>query len=204
MTLMTRSSWTLVLALATVAACARPAPPAASKPAPAPAATVTPVAAPAAPAPPALPPEMSAAALSSTLASHRGQQVLINVFASWCSPCKQELPDIDALHRRCPKLYLLGIDVDAADAGEALARFLPTVPKSIQVVRQPAGVAPLLPSLHLPQDWNESVPAGWEGTVPLTFVFDADGSFATGSVGQLSPEALAAIGELCAPAAAKP
>jgi hypothetical protein len=37
---------------------------------------------------------------------------------------------------------------------------------------------------------NESFPPGWERTIPLTFVYDAKGTFVTGSVGQLTPEAL--------------
>jgi thiol-disulfide isomerase/thioredoxin len=119
---------------------------------------------------------------------------VVNVFASWCQPCKRELPDLARLAQRHPKLWLLGIDVDEASAApEEVARFLADAPREMTVMRQPAGIAPLLPALALPADWNESVPPEWQRSVPLTFVYDRSGGFATGSVGQLVPEALEAI-----------
>ena len=34
---------------------------------------------------------------SHTLAEYRGKVVLLNLWATWCAPCRQEMPDIDAL-----------------------------------------------------------------------------------------------------------
>lgn len=34
------------------------------------------------------------------LADHRGDVVLLNVWATWCEPCKQEMPEMQALHLR--------------------------------------------------------------------------------------------------------
>ena len=50
----------------------------------------------------------------------RGQARLVNVFASWCIPCRQEAPQLDALARR-------GIPIDGIavrDRPEDIARFL--------------------------------------------------------------------------------
>lgn len=32
------------------------------------------------------------------LASHRGQWVVVNFWATWCAPCLQEMPELSALH----------------------------------------------------------------------------------------------------------
>ncbi|MBX7084304.1 MAG: TlpA family protein disulfide reductase [Nannocystaceae bacterium] len=37
---------------------------------------------------------------SFNLAEHRGEVVLVNVWATWCAPCREELPELRALHER--------------------------------------------------------------------------------------------------------
>lgn len=33
------------------------------------------------------------------LASYRGKTVLLNIWATWCGPCKKEIPDLNTIHR---------------------------------------------------------------------------------------------------------
>ncbi len=150
----------------------------------------------------ALPPLIDQKGLAALLTSSKGRPVLVNVFASWCTPCKRELPDLAKLASEHPRYLVIGIDVDKEE--EAVKQFLPSIPKAMKVYRQPAGFSSLLPGLHLPSDWNDAVPPGWADTVPLTLVFEASGEFGTGSVGQLSAEALAEIVRLDAPPAREP
>src|SRR5512142_2178733 len=43
---------------------------------------------------------IDAAGRSHTLADFRGKMVLLNVWATWCEPCRQEMPALDRLQAK--------------------------------------------------------------------------------------------------------
>lgn len=49
-----------------------------------------------------------------SLGDYKGKVVLLNFWASWCQPCKEEAPAIERAHRKYAKdgLVVLGADVD--------------------------------------------------------------------------------------------
>ena len=54
--------------------------------------------------------------MTHTLAAYRGKWVLVNAWATWCSPCLVEMPELEALSRSHPDLIVLGLAVDGQDA----------------------------------------------------------------------------------------
>ena len=66
------------------------------------------------------------------LSEYRGQVVLINFWASWCGPCRQEMPLLDDLHQRYEKLgfsvFGVNIDDDSRKADKVLRDIPVTFP----------------------------------------------------------------------------
>ena len=52
-----------------------------------------------------------------SLADLRGQVVLLNVWATWCPPCREEMPSMERLYRETgPEgLRVVAVSIDAAD-----------------------------------------------------------------------------------------
>lgn len=66
-----------------------------------------------------------------TLQALRGKVVLVNFWATWCQPCRKEMPDLDALYQRFKNqgFVILGIsDEDAAKVKQLLAERSVTYP----------------------------------------------------------------------------
>ena len=53
-----------------------------------------------------------------TLSSYRGERaVLVNFWATWCAPCKKEMPELQQLHERLnASIAVIGIDLDESAA----------------------------------------------------------------------------------------
>lgn len=60
------------------------------------------------------------------LVSLRGQVVLLNVWATWCEPCRKEMPELQALHasHHAQGLRVVGVSVDAARLGPEVRRMV--------------------------------------------------------------------------------
>ena len=118
-----------------------------------------------------------------TLADFRGRVVLLNIWATWCGPCRSEMPSLDrlqALHQG-DGLAVLTVSVDS-EGFSAVRRFFAQ-----------SGIRNL--GLYLDVDGATANAVGTQ-SIPTTLLIDRDGKVIGSLVGAMqwdSPDALALI-----------
>lgn len=76
-----------------------------------------------------------------SLAALRGQVVLLNFWASWCEPCRAEMPSLELLAERHAGDRLQVLAVNFRETDGALRRFLAHTPLSLPILRDTDGAA---------------------------------------------------------------
>lgn len=108
------------------------------------------------------------------LTAFRGKPTVVNLWATWCPPCRRELPTLrDAQARRGDINFVF---LDHAEAPEPVRRFL---------AAQDLGLRNVLLDLH----GQVSQQLG-SRALPTTLFFDAAGRLVDARVGELSPATL--------------
>ncbi|MBE0626593.1 MAG: TlpA family protein disulfide reductase [Burkholderiales bacterium] len=93
-------------------------------------------------------------------ASQRGKVIVLNFWASWCKPCRHEMPALDAYYRahRAEGLEMVAISLEAPDE-------LDRVMRTMKDYSFPAGLASSADTKGYGQLWR----------LPVTFVIDRRG-----------------------------
>lgn len=115
--------------------------------------------------------------------SHRGKVVLVNFWATWCAPCRAEMPALVALERKFrPKgLVLASVSADEPEQRKQAAAFL-----SRYGVARPA---------YLKQSTDDeafinAVSPRWSGALPASFLYDRSGRLVRSFIGETKTETL--------------
>ena len=75
-----------------------------------------------------------------SLSNYQGHVVLVNIWATWCPPCIDEMPSMEALYKmfKGENFEILAISIDATGA-EAVAPFMKKCNLSFPALLDPAG-----------------------------------------------------------------
>ena len=76
---------------------------------------------------------------SVSLALLRGKPVLLNVWATWCLPCKEEIPYLESLHGKhaAQGLQIVGVSVDARGDESKIEEFARDFQMTYPIWRDP-------------------------------------------------------------------
>lgn len=68
------------------------------------------------------------------LAQYKGQVVMINFWASWCGPCRQEMPLLEQLHKKYKPMGFTMIGVNVEPDSTAAANWLKATPVTFPIL----------------------------------------------------------------------
>lgn len=159
-----RGTWFLIVLLFLLSSCATTPEPTRSAPALPPTATPGPV------------PTVTLRGLDGqehALAEWQGQTLLVNYWATWCLPCRAEMPALAAVHERHPEVVVVGVNyLEAEETARAfveeLALPFPILLDEEAALAQPLGVLGL----------------------PTTFLITSEGLLVATHIGPLTEEDL--------------
>ena len=118
-----------------------------------------------------------------SLAALKGQPVLLNFWASWCEPCRAEMPSLELLATRHERAGMVVLAVNYQEAATTIRHFLDVLPFSLPILLDRDGEAT----------------AAWTPRVfPTTVLIDRNGVPRTSVLGELDWMGPAA-GELVEP-----
>ena len=130
-------------------------------------------------------------ALKTLITEQRERPLLVNFWATWCDPCRDEFPDlvkIDSEYRPHGMDFVtISLD-DFSDIKTSVPKFL---------VSMKASMPAYLLNVSDPEPAIDFVDKGWAGSLPATFLYNAKGEVVYKHFGRVNPNELrAAIDKL--------
>lgn len=104
-----------------------------------------------------------------------GKALLVNFWATWCVPCRTEIPALNRLHDKYPEVRFVGINLDDPENEGAIPGFLKQFPIHYEVLRRSGKNFEAAAASMDPQ---------WKGGIPATFVF-IDGKRVFSKIGMI-------------------
>ncbi len=109
------------------------------------------------------------------LSDYLGGWVVVNYWATWCAPCRKEIPELSQLHDERDDVTVLGLAFEDTD-DEAFETFLAEFHTSYPILR--------VDVYHPPE------PFGAPKVLPTTIILDAEGRVAKTYLGPVTREVI--------------
>ena len=104
------------------------------------------------------------------LADYRGKVVLVNFWATWCVPCREEMPSIERLRASLEGRPFVVLAVNVAEPQSRIRKFLEAVPVGFPVLL----------------DQDSQTTRAWQAKLlPATYIVGTDGRIRYRHVGEL-------------------
>ncbi|HEX2333426.1 MAG TPA: TlpA disulfide reductase family protein [Burkholderiales bacterium] len=105
-----------------------------------------------------------------SLVEYRGKVVLVNFWATWCEPCREEMPSIERLRVSLEGRPFAVLGVNLAEPESRIQKFLDTVPLGFPILL----------------DRDTKTTRAWQAKVlPATYVVGPDGAIRYRHIGEL-------------------
>jgi len=95
-----------------------------------------------------------------SLSDYRGEWVVVNYWATWCAPCRQEMPELSELHEQREDVTVLGLAYEEVEDNDFEA-FLQASPVSYPILKV---------DVYAPPE-----PFGAPKVLPTTIILDREG-----------------------------
>jgi len=106
-----------------------------------------------------------------SLSDFKGKSVFLNFFATWCPPCKAEMPDMEKLYEETKHSDLVIIAVDLGEGTETVANFITNNKYNFKV---------LLDSNNIAAEKYEI------SSIPTSYFIDKDGNIVDKHIGSMT------------------
>jgi thiol-disulfide isomerase/thioredoxin len=116
------------------------------------------------------PPLIDLAGYQQVLAKYRGKPLVVNFWATWCEPCRDEYPMIVDLAKqfKAQGVEVVGVDMDDESDMNLVRRFIARMQPPFPNYRQKTGIDL--------DKFYDGINPQWKGTMPQTMFYGKDGS----------------------------
>jgi thiol-disulfide isomerase/thioredoxin len=118
--------------------------------------------------------------ISSLIEQRHDKILVLNIWATWCQPCKEEFPDLIALSDslKNSNVEVIALSVDYPDEiASKIVPFLLSVRSKLKV---------FVADVESPDEIFSLFTSEWSGAVPATFIFDESGKERMAMIGKRS------------------
>lgn len=119
---------------------------------------------------------LDAKPVTKTLDEYQGQVVLINIWATWCAPCRIEMPSIEKLHEAYARkgLKVVAISVDDPGTDSLVREFVKQYNMRFEVLHDTGGQEGKVTRDYQTTGYPETVVIGRDGIIRKKFLGATD------------------------------